>query len=92
LEGAPASVGGDFDCYGNQLTSLEGAPIQFTKLVCDFGGFDSWDAVPEDQVFNNCVFLGCFSAGSAVRWFYEAYLEKCDETSLKALIVGGSRT
>jgi hypothetical protein len=26
LEGAPQSVGGDFDCSSNQLTSLEGAP------------------------------------------------------------------
>ena len=38
MKGAPQKVGGDFDCYENQLTSLEGAPQKVGE------GFDcSWN-------------------------------------------------
>lgn len=48
LVGAPTSVGKNFYCSGNQLTSLECAPQTFKALLSDFGGFTSWDEVPED--------------------------------------------
>ena len=32
LEGCPREVGGEFDCLGNQLTTLEGAPRRLVVL------------------------------------------------------------
>ena len=45
---APASVGGDFSCLNNQLTSLEHAPQQVQNLKSDFGDFGDVSFVPAE--------------------------------------------
>jgi len=48
LRGAPQSVGFCFDCSNNPLQSLGHAPRKFERLISDFGGFTSWNDVPQN--------------------------------------------
>jgi hypothetical protein len=47
LEGGPSSVGGDFSCYKNQLTSLEGCPSSVGGgFYCSYNQLTSLEGCP----------------------------------------------
>lgn len=41
-------VKGVFNCKGNKLASLDGAPRLFNMILSDFGNFGRWEDIPKN--------------------------------------------
>lgn len=84
LVGGPTSVGKDYNCYSNMLTSLEGSPNRVTSFRCCRNKLTSLEGGPKEVDFTYSCFNNQLTSLKGVN--YVGKLLDCESNKLTSLM------